>query len=115
VTEVSAILRPVSPTTGTGGLLVSSTPAQANIFIDNKFVGLTPLTLHDLPEGNHVVTLQLDGYEEYSATIPVNNGAVGTVSAALVKTTPTPRSGMIPFTVAGALIIVMLVAAMKRR
>jgi hypothetical protein len=115
VTEVSAILQPVSSTTGTGGLTVTSTPSQANLFIDNKFVGLTPLTLNDIPAGNHVVTLQLEGYGDYTVTTPVNTGAVSTVSAALTKTTPTPRSGMVPFTVAGALCIALIVAARKYR
>jgi hypothetical protein len=96
VTEVSAILQPTTTPSGTGGLTISSSPAGANVFLDNAFVGITPLTLDTVPAGSHVVSIKMDGYQEYSITTPVNAGAVSTVSAALTQVTPTMKSAMMP-------------------
>ncbi|MDD1693160.1 MAG: PEGA domain-containing protein, partial [Methanoregula sp.] len=53
VTEVSAILQPTTTSSGTGGLSVTSTPPGANVYIDNAFVGITPLTLSSVATGTH--------------------------------------------------------------
>lgn len=92
VTEVSAILTSSGTPTGTGGLAISSTPAGANVFLDNVFIGISPLTMTTVAAGSHVVSIKLDGYQEYSVTTPVNTGAVSTVSAALVPVTPVTSS-----------------------
>lgn len=93
VSEVSAILQPISaPAKGTGGISVSSTPSGAQVFLDNAFVGITPLTLHAVTAGTHTVTIRMDGYQDFTTTTPVNADAVSTVSAALMKITPTPKS-----------------------
>lgn len=92
VTEVSAVLTPSGTPAGTGGLAVSSTPAGANVFLDNVFIGISPLTMTSVAAGNHVVSIKLEGYQEYSVTTPVNTGAESTVSASLVPAVPvTPK------------------------
>lgn len=113
VTEVSAILQPTTTPTGTGGLSVSSTPEGANVFVDNNFMGITPLTLTSVGAGSHVVTIRLDGYQDYTTTTPVNAGAVSTVSAALIKVTPTPRSAMLP--AAGCIALICAALLVLRR
>lgn len=95
VSEVSAILQPNAPVASTGGLSVSSTPAGAQVFLDNQFMGITPLTLNAVTTGTHLVSIRQDGYEEYSATTPVNAGATSTVSAALMPAAkPTAKSSL---------------------
>ena len=42
VSEVSAILQPHAPVAATGSLSVSSTPAGAQVFLDNQFMGIYP-------------------------------------------------------------------------
>lgn len=96
VTEVSAILQPTTTPSGTGSLMVTSTPAGANVFIDNAFVGISPVTVPGVAAGTHTVSMKLDGYQEYSVSTQVNSGAVSTVSAALSKVTPTPRAASVP-------------------
>ncbi|MDD1694810.1 MAG: PEGA domain-containing protein [Methanoregula sp.] len=113
VTEVSAILEPTTTPSGTGGLTVTSTPPGANVFLDNAFVGISPLTLSSVATGDHVVSLQLEGYQEYSVTTPVNTGAVSTVSAALTRITPTLKSAMIP--AAGLLALFLAALIVIRR
>jgi hypothetical protein len=45
-----------------GRLLVRSTPAGAHVLVDGKDAGPTPVTVHDLPSGTHVVRIARDGY-----------------------------------------------------
>jgi hypothetical protein len=113
VTEVNKVLQPVSPVSTTGGLSISSTPPGANAFLDNNFIGITPLTLASVTEGSHLVTLRLEGYQDYSTTIQVNSGATSTVSGALVAVTPTQKSPLLAITVLGALLLAGLF--MKRK
>ena len=114
VTEVSAILQPTSAPSGTGGLTVSSTPPGANVFLDNNFMGITPLTLSSVATGSHTVSLKLDGYQEYAVTTPVNAGAVSTVSAALSPVTPTQKSPLVPVIAFMALCLAGFIVLRKR-
>jgi len=113
VSEVSRTLQPLSPSSGKGGLSVTSTPPAANVFLDNNFVGITPLTINDVASGSHILTLKEDGYQDYSTTIQVNTGATSTVAAVLPSATPTPRSPLLAVTVLGALLIVALLVRRK--
>ncbi len=88
VSEVSALLQPSGSSPGNGALSVSSTPAGANIFVDNNFLGITPLTLKDIPAGSHVVMIRLAGYQDYEITTTVNTGATSTVVAGMSPVTP---------------------------
>jgi hypothetical protein len=110
VSEVSALLKPVSPKTGVGELSVSSTPSGANVFVDNNFVGITPLTLKEISAGSHVVTVRLTGYQDYQTTTSVNSGATSTVAAGLSLVVPTTpqKSGTIPVIACGALLVIAL-------
>lgn len=103
VTEVSAILSSSGMPSGTGELAVASNPAGANVFLDNAFIGISPLTLTSVATGSHVISIKLEGYQEYSVTTPVNTGTVSTVSAALVPVKPA-TSARSPLTPAVALL-----------
>ena len=117
VSEVSALLKPVSPQPGVGELSVSSTPSGANVFIDNNFVGITPLNLKNIPVGSHVVTIRLAGYQDYETTTSVNAGATSTVSAGLSPVVPTTpqKSGTIPVIAFGALLVIALFTIKKNQ
>jgi hypothetical protein len=114
VTEVSAILQPTSTPTGNGALTVSSTPTGANVYLDNNFVGITPLTMSSVAVGEHVVTVGMEGYQDYSVTTPVNAGATSTVSAALVQATPTKKSPLLPAIALVAVVLGALVVLRKK-
>jgi hypothetical protein len=117
VSEVSALLKPVSPKPGVGELSLSSTPSGANVFVDNNFMGITPLTLKDIPVGSHVVTLRLTGYQDYQTTTSVNAGATSTVAAGLSPVVPTTpqKSGTIPVIACGALLVIALFSIKKNQ
>jgi hypothetical protein len=116
VSEVSAILQPGAPVSAKGGLSVSSVPAGANVFLDNNFIGISPLTLDDVSAGSHIITFKLEGHTDYSSTTQVNTGAISTVSAALSPAVqPTQKSGTVPIMVCGALAIIGLLTIRKQK
>ncbi len=65
------------------GLLVTSEPAGADVFINgDQQSGQTPLTL-PLPPGKYNVVLRLQGYDAYSGSVQVRDDAQEKVEAAL--------------------------------
>jgi PEGA domain-containing protein len=54
-----------------GTLTVESEPAGAAVFINQQFVGQTPVTLSDLRAGSRAVWVQSDGYQRWSAGVLV--------------------------------------------
>ena len=117
VSEVNAILTSTGPEQGNGELIVSSTPSGANVFVDNNFMGITPLTLKTIPVGSHVVMVRLTGYQDYQTTTTVNAGVPSTVVAGLSPVTPTTaaKSGTLPFMACGGLLVLVLFSVKKNQ
>ncbi|MDD1702005.1 MAG: PEGA domain-containing protein [Methanoregula sp.] len=78
ITLVPVVAGPTRDTTGQ--ILVSSSPSGANIYLDNVYMGITPVTLPNIAEGTHTVTLRLSGYQDLTSTVTVVGGS--TVSSA---------------------------------
>jgi hypothetical protein len=80
----------------TGSLVVSSSPVNAQVSLDRKYMGNTPLTLTDLAPGNYSILLELQGYRSSEGMVGVIAGQTATYSATLepVQTpgTPAPTS-----------------------
>jgi hypothetical protein len=94
-------------TPGTGTLQVSSSPTGAQVFLDNVYVGITPITIPQVTAGSHTVLLKLSGYEDWQVTAQVASGQTTPVTATLVPATTTqPTQGPLP----GVLALVALVA-----
>ncbi len=74
-------------------LSVTSSPPSAAVFIDNVIRGVTPLTLSDTVIGNHVITIRMEGYEDYTKNIVVESSTPLTIVAGLSKNVvePTPQ------------------------
>lgn len=114
--QVAATLVPAGSSSSTGVLAVSSSPAGANVLLDNNFMGITPLTLPSVSTGSHNLQIQMAGYQEYLATVQVNAGATNTVSAALnPATVPTQKSGMLPVAAGFAVLAIGFVAFLRQR
>jgi len=99
VVTVSARLTPDTPSPQpdtTGQIMVVSTPAGAELFIDNNFRGITPATIPDIPAGSHVVMVRQAGYTDATQTVTVTGGQSTPVALSLapvpVTTTKTPMS-----------------------
>lgn len=64
---------------------VESRPAGANVFLDDKLVGRTPLQLDDVDAGEHAVRLELDGYRGWTSSVRVVAGERSRVAASLER------------------------------
>jgi len=115
---VSATLVPkATPTTGT--ISVRSEPSGANVYLDNAYKGVTPVTIPDVPTGTHTVELKLDGYSDWTTNVEVTSGSSQPISAVMAKgpaPTPTPESTPTSgvFAICALFISGIIVAKMRR-
>ncbi len=66
-----------------GNLFVNSTPGSANVYLNGSYRGRTPLTLRNLAAGEYPVTVQKEGYENYSANVTIYQRVTTNFSANL--------------------------------
>ncbi len=76
---------PSSPTTEsfTGSLFVDSRPRGATVFVDDRSVGQTPLSLPGVPVGSHVVRLEMTGKKTWTTLTRVVAGQTARVTGSL--------------------------------
>jgi len=74
---------PSAPEVFTGLLYVDSRPRGATVFVDNKNVGVTPLTLSDVKAGSHVVRFEMAGKKPWSTSTTVVSGQTARVTGSL--------------------------------
>jgi|WetSurMetagenome_2_1015567.scaffolds.fasta_scaffold42280_3 hypothetical protein len=108
ITEVTATLQPK-----TGNLIVNTTPAGAQISLDNTAAGTAPVTLNGLTAGNHTVNATLEGYLPFETVIRVIPNQTVTSVIELKKPVTSAIPGMsaplpVPVTV-GAFAVAILV------
>ncbi len=113
-TPVSAAMTPLPPGP-TGSISVSSSPAGADIYLDNAYKGITPLTLTDVSPGSHTVKVQVSGYQDWSDSVQVNAGSTSYVSASLNPIANPTQSGALPFAALGALAVFGLIFVVRKR
>jgi hypothetical protein len=70
---------------GAGSLFVDSRPSQADVYLNNKRVGQTPLSLSNIPAGPGVVRLERNGYRHWSSAVRVEAGRQARVTASLER------------------------------
>ena len=78
-----------APTPIVGGVAIASTPIGANVTIDGKMVGTTPLKLDNIFVGNHSVKITKTGYSDYTQTVTIDEGKTVTINTTLTKQTAT--------------------------
>jgi parallel beta-helix repeat protein len=72
----------------TGSIAVTSTPAGAAVWLDGEDTGLVaPTAIADVPAGDHVVTLKLDGYADASTPVTVAEGETAVIHLGLTTLT----------------------------
>ena len=109
VVQASATPKPI-----TGILKVDSVPEGADVYVDHKYLGTTPLRVPDLEQGTHKIGLIRTGYVEWASDVEVTDGKIASVSATLVAypkptATGSPESGSSFFTLVFALCIALVV------
>ena len=75
-----------------GSLVVMSAPAMAEVAIDGKVVGRTPLDLGDVLVGEHSLTISKSGYVSKTQKVTLVEGKVETVNVTLTNQSATPTS-----------------------
>ncbi|MGN0087018.1 MAG: SUMF1/EgtB/PvdO family nonheme iron enzyme, partial [Alloprevotella sp.] len=83
-----------APTAITTSLEINSTPAMADIYIDSKNVGQTPLFLAKQAVGSHRLRISKSGYADYTAELSLQQNEPATVHATL-------KAGAAPAAAAG--------------
>ena len=88
--NVSAVLTALK-----GTLSITSTPSDAEVYVDNKNTyKTTPAIINDIPLGTHTVTLKKEGYKDYTKSITVNAEETVKIIATLEKKeAPSPQTG----------------------
>jgi hypothetical protein len=99
VYDIHAMMVPETPgptPDTTGDITVRSSPSGANIYLDNAYRGLTPLTLVDIPQGSHAILLKMNGYQDWQSSVNVPAGSIidvsGTLSSSPISNPTTQRA-----------------------
>ncbi len=93
IVQLTASLQPGEQTAA--GVEIASTPAGADVFVNNAYVGITPLSFHEVEAGTYTVDIKMEGYQPFSSTGQVSAGQSVRVIAALSPVpapSPTPRA-----------------------
>ena len=69
----------------TGGLEVFSDPSGAEVLLDDRAVGVTPLKIESLSVGDYDLVIRKDGYAGYRSRIEVVHSQFTVVSASLSR------------------------------
>jgi serine/threonine-protein kinase len=77
-----------TPQATTGTLLVESRPAGATVLVNNRNVGVTPVTVQSLAPGQYIVHLELAGYLPFETTVRVVAGERARAAASLTLQEP---------------------------
>ena len=72
-----------TPRPGTPQLRIRSTPDDADVTINNRYVGRTPLTVNDLSPGTHRVVISRSGYRTVERWIRLRDNSVSELDVAL--------------------------------
>lgn len=116
--QVVASLQPGTQTAAS--VEITSTPAGADVFVNNAYMGITPLIFHDVPEGTYTVDIRMDGYVPFSSSGQVIPGQTVHIIAALSPIpvpSPTTRAPQGIFAVVAAITVagVALILTTRRQ
>ncbi len=93
----------VSLTAKPGSMNIYSEPKGAQIFIDNNFMGQTPVSLKKVAEGDHEIRLVKENFKEWTQRVivhsfkPTDVKAVLEVSPGILTVNSSPPGAMIHF------------------
>lgn len=113
---LSITLTPNPQKPDTGSIAISSSPNDAEVYLDNVYKGIAPMNIDSVTPGAHSLLLKLNGYQDYSSQIQVTAGQTTQVSATLQEVatpTPTPTTGSAP--IVGLAAVALLVLLIRRK
>ena len=110
--SVSAGLKP--ETVITGSISITSEPAGAEIYLDGKYQGTTPMTLSDVISGDHKIKLKKSGYEDWSYSVSVKADEIEYVSAELISPPLDSFYPIIFFVCTVAIVLIFIIYRRKK-
>jgi len=119
--KVSAVLQPASVKPTTASAEINSQPSGADVYINNAYKGVTPLSFENVPIAEtktYSIELRLEGYKPYTSSGSVSPGQNVVIDAALTPLAqPTTKSPLSLMPIMAALSIMGLVSVvlMKKR
>ncbi len=103
--------------TQTGSLVATSVPAGGQVYVDNQFRGVAPVTVYNLATGDHVINMNLAGYSDWSGSVSVQPGQVAQLSAQFTPgspgAVPTTRTGLPPAVTVTAVVVTFVFVAWR--
>ena len=88
---LSYTVRPIPPPqTNYGRIIAHSKPNKVEVYLDNNYMGTTPMNLDRITPGQHRIRFVIAGYEDWSKDVSVSPSRTTTVSYNLV---PIPEYG----------------------
>jgi PKD repeat protein len=103
---VNAVLVAQAPSTGS--LAVTSDPAGAEIYIDDDFRGVSPVTISGLSAGPHTLSVKLQEYADSTTNITITAGQTGKIPVVLQKVHR--LSSMDIILAAGVVLMIVIIA-----
>ncbi|HTY16081.1 MAG TPA: PEGA domain-containing protein [Methanoregulaceae archaeon] len=107
------------PSPAVGGMVVTTVPAGGQVYVDNQFRGVAPVTIYNVPAGSHIVNIDLAGYTGWSSSIDLPPGQMIQVPATLVPGeggSPVPtQAGLSSVPLLGAIAIGLGVVFLRGR
>ena len=119
--QVAAVLQPASAKPTTASAEIYSQPSGADIYINNAYKGVTPLSLENVPidaTKTYTIEIRMQGYKSYTDSGSISPGQTVVINAALTPlaqpTTKSPLS-LMPIVAALAMMGLLSVILMKKR
>ena len=119
--QVAAVLQPASAKPTTASAEIYSQPSGADIYINNAYKGVTPLSLENLPidaTKTYTIEIRMQGYKSYTDSGSISPGQTVVINAALTplpqQTTKSPLS-LMPIVAALCIMGLLSVVLMKKR
>jgi hypothetical protein len=119
--QVAAVLQPASAKPTTASAEINSQPSGADIYINNAYKGVTPLSFENVPidaTKTYNIEIRMEGYKPYTSSGSISPGQNVVIDAALTPLAqPTTKSPLSLMTIVAALSIMGLlsVVMMKKR
>ncbi len=115
-TKTFVVTMSQNPSQTTASLYITSTPSNAEVFIDNAYYGTTPAYIGDIAAGTHTVRVAASGYQSWEESSYFGAGQ-GVEKSVVLSPTPVPTPTATPVPLAGliaALGAAAVVAAVRR-
>jgi hypothetical protein len=117
--QVAAVLQPSSTPPTTASAEINSQPSGADVYINNAYKGVTPLSFENVPidaTKTYNIELRLEGYKPYTDSGSISAGQNVVINAALTPLPPpTTKSPLSLMPIVAALAVIGLLSVVLKK